>query len=283
MTRRYRARAPSRSPLRGYRLGERLGTGRDGTVYAGRLPGVERDLAIRVIREEIADRPAFVRSFEASAHQVASLSVSVCRSTATARVPKSMVASSLLRSAAHRCARYKNRPPAIRRRHLRRRQRKQRRGRPSRHRSRGEFSSRHRRSGRLTTGRAMSRRDALRVFRARSNHSRDDATGRAIWLTGSPPTRLSPVLRFDVREPPGRARAPGAPRSRRPDDDRHPGEQVAAIRPDRVDGDATASTTSGDLDVHLRVQPHERNGRDGDDVVATIPISIARSARQVAS
>ncbi len=35
---------PSGSPLRGYRLGERLGTGRDGTVYAARLPGVERDL-----------------------------------------------------------------------------------------------------------------------------------------------------------------------------------------------------------------------------------------------
>jgi WD40 repeat protein/DNA-binding SARP family transcriptional activator len=60
-------------PLRGYRLGERLGTGRDGTVHAARLPGVERDLAIRIFREEIADDPEFVRSFEAHAHQVASL------------------------------------------------------------------------------------------------------------------------------------------------------------------------------------------------------------------
>ena len=29
-------------PLRGYRLGERLGTGRDGTVYAAHLPGIDR-------------------------------------------------------------------------------------------------------------------------------------------------------------------------------------------------------------------------------------------------
>ncbi|HEU4812180.1 MAG TPA: protein kinase, partial [Nocardioides sp.] len=64
---------PAGLPLRGYRLGERLGTGRDGTVYAARLPGVERDFLIRVIREEIADSPEFVRSFEARAHRVASL------------------------------------------------------------------------------------------------------------------------------------------------------------------------------------------------------------------
>jgi WD40 repeat protein/DNA-binding SARP family transcriptional activator len=64
---------PAGHPLRGYRLGERLGTGRDGTVYAGRLPGVERDFAIRVIREQVADDPEFVRSFESSAHLVASL------------------------------------------------------------------------------------------------------------------------------------------------------------------------------------------------------------------
>ena len=64
---------PAGLPLRGYRLGERLGTGRDGTVFAARLPGVERDFAIRVVREEIADRPEFVRSFEADAHRVASL------------------------------------------------------------------------------------------------------------------------------------------------------------------------------------------------------------------
>ncbi|MGH9192870.1 MAG: BTAD domain-containing putative transcriptional regulator [Acidimicrobiales bacterium] len=64
---------PAGMPLRGYRLGERLGTGRVGTVFAARLPGVERDLAIRVFRPEIADDPEVVRSFEADAQRVAAL------------------------------------------------------------------------------------------------------------------------------------------------------------------------------------------------------------------
>ena len=65
---------PAGRPLRGYRLGERLGTGRDGTVYAARVPGVDREFAIRVVREEIADRPEFVRVFEASTQRLAALS-----------------------------------------------------------------------------------------------------------------------------------------------------------------------------------------------------------------
>ena len=64
---------PAGRPLRGYRLGERLGTGRDGTVYAARLSGVERDFAIRVIRQDIADRPEFVRAFEAGAQRLSAL------------------------------------------------------------------------------------------------------------------------------------------------------------------------------------------------------------------
>jgi WD40 repeat protein/DNA-binding SARP family transcriptional activator len=64
---------PAGLPLRGYRLGERLGTGRVGTVFAARLPGVEREFAIRVFRREIADDPEFVRSFEADAQRIASL------------------------------------------------------------------------------------------------------------------------------------------------------------------------------------------------------------------
>jgi len=35
---------------------------------------------------------------------------------------------------------------------------------------------------------------------------------------------------------------------------------------------------AGDVYVHLRVQPHERFHRDGDDVVAVLPISIAQAA-----
>lgn len=60
-------------PLRGYRLGERLGTGRDGTVHAARLAGSDRPLVIRTIRLELADDPEFIRVFEATAHRVSSL------------------------------------------------------------------------------------------------------------------------------------------------------------------------------------------------------------------
>jgi WD40 repeat protein/DNA-binding SARP family transcriptional activator len=64
---------PAGRPLRGYRLGDRLGTGRDGTVYAAQVPGVDRKLAIRVVRAEVADRPEFVRTFESRVQQLASL------------------------------------------------------------------------------------------------------------------------------------------------------------------------------------------------------------------
>lgn len=67
-----RAREPGEA-LRGYRLRERLGTGRDGTVHVATLPGVERELVLRAYRAEVADDPAFVRSFEATAHRLASL------------------------------------------------------------------------------------------------------------------------------------------------------------------------------------------------------------------
>jgi WD40 repeat protein/DNA-binding SARP family transcriptional activator len=59
--------------LRGYRIGDRLGTGADGTVFAAHLPGVDRDLVIRVIRPERADSADFVRSFEADAQRIAAL------------------------------------------------------------------------------------------------------------------------------------------------------------------------------------------------------------------
>ena len=60
-------------PLRGYRLGERLGSGRDGTVRAAHVPGVDRQLAVKTVRADLADDPAFIRSFEATAHRIASL------------------------------------------------------------------------------------------------------------------------------------------------------------------------------------------------------------------
>ena len=55
---------PGEPRLRGYRLDERLGTGREGTVYAARLPGVDRDLVVRVVPEARRQRSAdFVRTF----------------------------------------------------------------------------------------------------------------------------------------------------------------------------------------------------------------------------
>jgi len=60
-------------PLRGYRLGERLGSGRDGTVRAAHVPGVDRELAVKTLRPDVADDPAFIRGFEATAHRIASL------------------------------------------------------------------------------------------------------------------------------------------------------------------------------------------------------------------
>jgi WD40 repeat protein/DNA-binding SARP family transcriptional activator len=59
--------------LRGYLLGERLGTGRDGTVRVARLPDLDRAFAIKTMRASIADDPGFIRSFEATALKVASL------------------------------------------------------------------------------------------------------------------------------------------------------------------------------------------------------------------
>ena len=56
--------APSAGePLRGYRLGERLGSGRDGTVRVAQLPGVERELAVKTVRPTL---PTIPRSSGAS-------------------------------------------------------------------------------------------------------------------------------------------------------------------------------------------------------------------------
>lgn len=59
--------------LRGYRLGEQLGEGAFAVVYRGTQPSVGRDVAVKIIRPELANRPDFVRRFEAEAHLVAHL------------------------------------------------------------------------------------------------------------------------------------------------------------------------------------------------------------------
>lgn len=60
-------------PLRGYELGQVVGTGDFGTVYRARQPSVQREVAIKVIRPEHANEPNFVRSFEREAQTVAEL------------------------------------------------------------------------------------------------------------------------------------------------------------------------------------------------------------------
>jgi WD40 repeat protein/DNA-binding SARP family transcriptional activator len=68
-----RERPTGELPLRGYRLGERLGTGRNGTVYAARLPALDREVAIRIVPEALANDPEFVRSFDADCRRLALL------------------------------------------------------------------------------------------------------------------------------------------------------------------------------------------------------------------
>ncbi len=67
------AAAPAGQALRGYRLGEQLGEGAFAVVYRGTQPSVGRDVAVKIIRSELANRPEFIRRFEAEAHLVARL------------------------------------------------------------------------------------------------------------------------------------------------------------------------------------------------------------------
>jgi DNA-binding SARP family transcriptional activator/WD40 repeat protein len=61
------------SSVRGYELHERIGEGSFSVVYRGWQPAVERDVAVKQIRAELANRPDFIRRFEAEAHLVARL------------------------------------------------------------------------------------------------------------------------------------------------------------------------------------------------------------------
>ncbi len=59
--------------MRGYRVIEQVGEGTFAVVYRAAQPSVDRDVAIKQIRSEFADRPDFIRKFEAEAHLVARL------------------------------------------------------------------------------------------------------------------------------------------------------------------------------------------------------------------
>jgi WD40 repeat protein/class 3 adenylate cyclase/tRNA A-37 threonylcarbamoyl transferase component Bud32 len=59
--------------VRGYELREQVGAGDFGIVYRAYQPSVGREVAVKVIRPEYVDQPAFVRRFEAEAQLVARL------------------------------------------------------------------------------------------------------------------------------------------------------------------------------------------------------------------
>ena len=52
---------------------EQIGEGAFAVVFRGSQPAVDREVAIKVIRKELANRPEFIRRFEAEAHLVARL------------------------------------------------------------------------------------------------------------------------------------------------------------------------------------------------------------------
>jgi serine/threonine protein kinase/WD40 repeat protein/DNA-binding winged helix-turn-helix (wHTH) protein len=65
--------ATSSRSVGAYELHERVGEGAFAVVYRGTQAGLERDVAVKAIRAELANRPDFIRSFEAEAQLVAHL------------------------------------------------------------------------------------------------------------------------------------------------------------------------------------------------------------------
>ncbi|MGI9623872.1 MAG: protein kinase domain-containing protein, partial [Acidimicrobiales bacterium] len=65
--------APVGRRLRGYQLGPQIGEGAFGRIYRASQPALGREVAIKVIRPELADSPEFIRRFDAEAKTVARL------------------------------------------------------------------------------------------------------------------------------------------------------------------------------------------------------------------
>ncbi len=59
--------------LKGYKLGERLGSGGFGAVYRAKQTTIEREVAVKVILPGLANKPDFIRRFESEAHIIARL------------------------------------------------------------------------------------------------------------------------------------------------------------------------------------------------------------------
>src|ERR687897_2660482 len=60
-------------PLRGFRLLERVGEGSFGVVHRASQPQVGREVAVKVVRPQLANDPDFIRRFEVEAQLVARL------------------------------------------------------------------------------------------------------------------------------------------------------------------------------------------------------------------
>ena len=86
-------------PLRGHVLRGLLGEGTFGAVYRATQPGVERDVAVKVIRAELADDRSFIRRFEGEAQLVARLRASrvSCRCTTSGDSPVALLVFRLMR------------------------------------------------------------------------------------------------------------------------------------------------------------------------------------------
>ncbi|HEX6231409.1 MAG TPA: extracellular solute-binding protein [Actinomycetota bacterium] len=64
---------PGGEPLRGYRLLEAIGEGSFGVVHRAFQPEVGREVAVKVVRRELANHPDFIRRFDVEAQLVARL------------------------------------------------------------------------------------------------------------------------------------------------------------------------------------------------------------------
>ena len=63
----------ARPPVRGYRLGDCLGSGAHGVVYRSVQPGVGRSVAVKIVKPEFADNPEFIDRFEREAQLITRL------------------------------------------------------------------------------------------------------------------------------------------------------------------------------------------------------------------
>jgi WD40 repeat protein/DNA-binding SARP family transcriptional activator len=65
--------AATGGPLRGYRLLEEIGAGPRGVVHRAIHPQLRREVAVKVLRPEVADDPEFIRSFQEDAQGISRL------------------------------------------------------------------------------------------------------------------------------------------------------------------------------------------------------------------